>query len=71
MNLSQSGLRWVGEDLSEWPEQVTIELEPGYEIPITGRVVWSAFRDGVSILGFEFDQPLPTVYGWFKMMEAA
>lgn len=71
VDLSQDGLRWVGTTPDQTPQEVVIELEPGYEVSIRGQVVWSALQEGVQVLGFKFERPLPTIYGWFKMMEAA
>ena len=71
VNLSQTGMRWSGESIPDWTREITLELEPGYEVAIQGRVVWSTLENGVSTLGFAFDRPLPTVYGWFKMLEVA
>ncbi len=71
IDLSQDGLRWVGIQTDLEPKEVILELEPGYEVSITGTVVWTAIEGGLQTLGFKFDRPLPTIYGWFKMMEAA
>ena len=71
VDLSQDGLRWIGAKTDNIPQEVILELEPGYEVAIPGTVVWSVIEGGLQVLGFKFDRPLPTLYGWFKMMEAA